>query len=560
MKTRKPSAPIILCIFIANLLLLCFGIFSPAAAEEDFVQLKVEKGNKLIHICRKYLEHPDKWPEVARFNRMKNPDLILPGQIVNLPVRLLPGVPIDAVVTYVYGEAKVQKPKKTDWTPLSLGETVSQGSRIQTGKASSLELTFEDRNAFFIKSNTDLGITASQKRGASYRLNSFFLNTGRMLNKIKKATGSDSRLEITTPSAVASVRGTEFRVSVDQAEATRTEVLEGAVNVRGMDKVLALQQGEGTFVAKGAPPSAAQKLLQPPRLLDYKPIYKELPLRFSFEAQPGLSAVRALLTKDQGAREVIEEKVMPLKDSLEFSNLPDGIYYLHAQGLDALGIEGYQSPPYEIKLRVNPLPPLISIKGDEVEFIGKTAQFNWLKVSDAANYHIQVAQGEDFSLLKQELTAFQGQAFKSDPFDHGAYVFRISSIAKDGYEGGWSPKIPFRLIPPPPAPPLDKPTLNENEIFLKWRNMGEGFTYHFQMAKDSEFKEVLVDKILEKPEISLEKPKEAGIYHVRTSSLDKKAREGEFSPSQSFEIKKRTPYEAFIAILTAIGILLLFIH
>jgi hypothetical protein len=559
MKTRKSSVPFILCFFLANLLLLWLCIFSLAAEEEDFVELKVEKGDKLIHICRKYLEHPAKWREVARFNRMKNPDLILPGQIVNLPVRLLPGVPIDAVVTYVYGEAKVQKANKPDWTSLSLGETVPQGSRIQTGKASSLELTFEDRNSFFIKSNTDLGITASQKKGSTYRLNRFLLNTGRMVNKIKKATGSDSRLEITTPSAVASVRGTEFRVSVDQAEATRAEVLEGTVNVRGMDKSLALHEGEGAFVAKGAPPSTAQKLLPPPRLLDYKPIYKELPLRFTFEAQPGLSAVRALLTKDQGAREVIEEKVMPIKDSLEFSNLPDGTYYLHTQGLDNLGIEGYQSPPIEIKLRVNPLPPLISIKGDDIEFIGHTAQFNWLKVSDAVSYHLQVGQGDDFSVLKQELPAYQGESYKSINLDYGSYSFRVSSIAQDGYEGGWSLKIPFRLIPPPPAPPLDKPTVNENEIFLKWRNVGEGYTYHFQLAKDKDFKELILDKILDKAEISLEKPKDPGVYHVRTSSIDKKAREGDFSPSQSFEIKKRTPYEMIIPILTTIGILLLII-
>jgi len=560
MKIKKKSGPFILYFTLANLMLLCISLVSFAAVEEDSVELTVVKGDKLIHICRKYLENPEKWPEVSRFNRMKNPDLIHPGQRVNIPVRLLPGVPINAVVSYVYGEAKVQKEKKTVWSVLTLGEAVPQGSRIRTGKASSVELTFEDKNSLFIKSNTELGISSSQKRGETYRVNQFYLETGRVINKLKQATGSDSRLEITTPSAIASVRGTEFRVSVDQEAATRAEVLEGTVNVSGQDKTLAITQGEGTYVAKGAPPIAPQKLLPPPRLKDYQPIYKELPLRLQFEAMPGLSAIRAMLTKDQAGREILEEKVVPFKDPLEFGNLPDGTYYLHAQGLDASGIEGFQSPPYEIKLRVHPLPPFISIKGDDAEFIGNTAQFNWLKVSDAVSYHLQVAQGKDFSVIKHELPAFQSESYKSVHLDYGSYLFRISSTAADGYQGGWSVTIPFRLIPPPPAPPLDKPTIDENEIFLKWRNVGEGYRYHFQMAKDKEFKEIVVDKKLDKPEISLEKPKDPGFYHVRTSSMDQKDREGDFSPPQSFEIKKRTPYEMLIGILSAIGIFLLIIH
>ncbi|MBA4394080.1 MAG: hypothetical protein C0407_11050, partial [Desulfobacca sp.] len=119
MTTQKKSGLMIVCFFLVNLmsLWLCFSSF--AMVEEDSVELRVAKGDKLIHICRKYLENPANWREVARFNRMKKPDLILPGQIVNIPVRLLPGVPIDAIVTFVYGEAKVQKDKKADWTPLT---------------------------------------------------------------------------------------------------------------------------------------------------------------------------------------------------------------------------------------------------------------------------------------------------------------------------------------------------------------------------------------------------------------------------------------------------------
>jgi hypothetical protein len=138
------SVTIILC------MLICFS--AAVATDVDSVELRVEKGDKLIKLCNKYLENPKRWHEVARFNRMKNPDMILPGQRVKFPVQLMAGVPVDGKVTFVYGDVKVQKNEKTDWVSLSLGNTVTRGSSIQTGKSSSVELTFEDKNSIFIKS------------------------------------------------------------------------------------------------------------------------------------------------------------------------------------------------------------------------------------------------------------------------------------------------------------------------------------------------------------------------------------------------------------------------
>lgn len=563
MKGTKNSIKNSLCFSIVGILCLLLSLSSFAASGEDSVELRVEKGDKLIHLCRKYLEDPGKWREVAKFNRMKNPDLILPGQRVKIPVGLMRGVPVDGRVTFVYGDAKVQKVGNAEWVTLSLGDMIPQGSKMQTGKASSIEVTFEDRNSIFMKSDTILGITASEKKGSTYTINNLYLTTGRAITKMKEATGGDSRIEINTPSAIAAVRGTEFRVSVDQEASMRTEALSGTVSVSAMDKTVELNQGEGTYVKKGAAPVEPRKLLPPPKPVDFKPIYKELPLKFTFEEMAGLSSLRGLLTKDREGGSVLEEKVIKQKEPLEFVGLPDGTYYLFCQGIDEFGIEGFESQPYEAKLRVNPLPPMIQLKGDEAEFIGKTAQFTWLKVKDAVMYHIQVAQDNGFAVLKEEKTNHKGESYKTGTLDYGTYYFRISSIAQDGYEAGWSETLPFRLVPPPPAPPLDKPTASEKEILFKWRNLGEGITYHFEMAKDAEFKEILVNKKLDKPEITVEKPKDPGVYYVHTSSIDRKDREGEFSPPQSFEIEKPKPqpqpfpYGVLGGIVAIIGLILL---
>lgn len=45
---------------------------------------KVVKGDTLWAICKKYLGNGNKYPEIAKLNGIKNPNLIYPGQVIRL--------------------------------------------------------------------------------------------------------------------------------------------------------------------------------------------------------------------------------------------------------------------------------------------------------------------------------------------------------------------------------------------------------------------------------------------------------------------------------------------
>jgi hypothetical protein len=115
-------------------------------------------------------------------------------------------------------------------------------------------------------------------------------------------------------------------------------------------------------------------------------------------------------------------------------------------------------------------------------------------------------------------------------------------MAADGYQGIWSDAVDFNIIPPPPAPPVEKPEMGDKELRIRWKDLGEGITYRFQMAKDTAFDNMLVNKKLSEPEIVLEKPEDAGIYYVRTSGIDSEGYEGDFSEPQSYEVKSKFPF------------------
>jgi hypothetical protein len=85
---------------------------------------------------------------------------------------------------------------------------------------------------------------------------------------------------------------------------------------------------------------------------------------------------------------------------------------------------------------------------------------------------------------------------------------------------------------------IEKPEMDTKEIRLRWRNLGEGVTYRFQMSTDNEFRNVLIDRETEMPEMTLPRPKEAGKYYFRARGIGREGYEGDFSLPQSYQIQK----------------------
>ena len=523
-------------------MLLVFLYSIPVLASKDpMLEMTVIRGDFLIHICKKYLENPKAWPEVAKLNGLKNPHRIYPGQRLMIPVKWLRGVPLSCDVTFLKGDVRVRKESTGPWISLQLGDRVTQGSGVQTGRESSVELRFEEGTTLFLRPGTLLSIEMAQKKGVGHILREYVVEIGKVLARIRKATGAETRDRIQTPSAVASARGTEFRVSVDSEGATRSEVLKGMIEVGAMNQTVELREDEGTWVKRGEPPASPRKLLPPPTPVDLKPLYKRVPFHLALGPIVGASRFRVTVAANQEDKDLLKEKLVQPGERVEIADLPDGLYYLFTQSVDEIGLEGPLSEPFSLKVRVNPLPPFIQAPPSDTEFRERSIEIRWLKVEDAASYHIQVADDAGFTLLREEKRDVQGEFYKTGELDYRTYYFRVRSVAKDGYEGEWSPTVRFSVIPPPPSPPLEKPETGEKTIQLRWRPPEGIRHFHFQMARDQTFREVLIDAEVQQPSIVIPKPEIPGFYYVRTSSIDPKGYEGDFSAPQSFEIKPPPP-------------------
>ena len=517
-------------------LLFLLPPLAECASDDQFVEIVVKKGESLYHICELFLENPQDWRQVASVNRLQNPERIHPGQKLVIPVRLLRGVPVDGVVTFITGDVSIKENRTQAWQSLHLNDRVVQGNWVQTGPNGAVEMTFEHEFTVFLRPDTVVEISAARKKGALFLLYRLFLGAGKAISRLQKITGKESRYEIRTPSAVAAPRGTEFRTAVDSEVNTRLEVLAGEVGVRAAKKAVDIKTGEGTLVKKGMPPSAPRKLLPPPALRDFQPLYRTLPLEFRLEKVAGARSYRIMIARDQVFKDVVVDRVVGPQVTPRISGIDDGTYYLQTRSIDDIGLEGISSTPKEVKVRVNPLPPFIQSPDDGAEYREKTVPLKWLEVKQAVNYHLQVAEDPAFAIIVEDVPNVSGTSLQAENLDYKTYYFHVRSIAADGYRGLWSDTLHFTIVPPPPSPPLEKPEMGDKELRIRWQNLGDRTTYHFQMAKDQEFETVLTDEKLAEPEITLDKPHESGTYYVRTSAIDADGYEGEFSEPQSFKV------------------------
>jgi hypothetical protein len=522
--------------------------------EEQTVEITVVRKDTLSHICKTYFGDANQWRRIAKINRLKNPDLIFPGQVLKVPVEILKGTPIDGVVTFVKGNATVRESANEEWRVLHVDDHVNEGSALKTGDESGLEISFEDGTAFLMRANTTLEVRTAQK-GIAHFMHRLYLEGGRIISRIKAATGRTTRYEVHTPSAMAAARGTEYRVWVGPDSATRSEVLQGNVDVSAKGRSVSLHDEEGTVVRPNEPPSPASKLLPPPEPVSLEHLYRAMPLKFRFEKIEGASAYRVMLTRDEGAKDVVKERVIGPDETLDIVGVDDGAYYLRSLSVNSEGLEGRLSEPRPVNVRANPLPPFVSAPVNDAKLRTRSPGITWLKVGDAVNYHLQIAEDDAFAKVVVDKTGIEETAFQTAELEYKPYFLRISSVASDGFEGIWSVVQGFQIIPPPPTPPVEEPKMDEKGITLRWGSLGENIVYQVQMSPDEGFQKIVFDGKVKKPEITLERPKDSGTYYVRVRGIDAEDYAGNFSRPQSFEIKKKFPYE-FLGAVGALGIIL----
>ncbi|CAH2029838.1 FecR domain-containing protein [Trichlorobacter ammonificans] len=542
---------------IAGLLLLpalTGGLAGRAEAQTGrMAELRVVSRDSLSGICAKYLQQPEKWRQVARLNRLGNPDLIRPGQTLRLPVEMLKGVAADGTVELLRGRVLVRAPRQGNWRTLTLHDRIVAGSALKTEADSDVEVRFADGTTFTMRENSELTVAQSVE-GPLHLLRSLRLSAGKVISRIQSATGRASRYEVETPSVLAAVRGTSYRVALDEALTTRVESLEHAIDVSSQGASLLLPEGTGTVVPVNARPLPPVTLPTPPEPEALAPVYGDRVSTIRFAPVAGAAGYRVLLAEDAEGKRALRTATIAAGEPFTFEGVADGSYFLLATTIDRSGLEGPSSPSRRLTVRRKPLPPSIVQPVPDATVPEMPLKVQWHHVVGATSYQVQVASTPDFSTD----VVFAGDNRQTvqimKELAAGSYWLRARSLAEDGYAGDWSEARAFSMVKSP-APALHKPTADDDNLYLEWEALPGAAAYHLQIARDDSFRNPIVQKTVQETKLVLADDLQPGRYAVRVSGLAAGGAAGGFSTTGVFDVEKKPHY--YIETLGAVGGLLL---
>jgi hypothetical protein len=334
--------------------------------------------------------------ELADLNKIERTRRMKPGQRINIPMQWLKSKPIAVTVSHVAGQVSVQRDANSGFETLTMGQNLPVGAVVRTLEGETA-LGFADDSVLLVEANTILALdTVSNFEGKTIVDSSVRLQRGSVKAKVK-SQGS-RRFRIHTPAAVASVRGTEYRVSADSSglAATRSEVFEGEIALANSIGAKNIEQGFASSVSENSAPIDPVKLLDPPEL-QLPATNVSLPYELRWGEQDGARAYRVTLHEAENEDAVLSRRIVS-SPKLMVSELELGCYGLKLSAIDKNKFLGLPASGEICFVETVAAPEFVS------PLYKHKDEIRWSSVSNAQEYIVQTSLDAEFSVLLSEET------------------------------------------------------------------------------------------------------------------------------------------------------------
>lgn len=413
------------------------GHLSAQAAEVNEADwaYSVKPNDTFYSIYRQFLSKQSDIAQLSAHNRHKLTKRLLPGQVLKVPVSMLKKIPVQAQVLVASGEVIRLPIDQSNEQKINKGYLLSQGDSLKTGKYSVAKIGFPDGSVVDVQQNSHIVIQSSyQHAGKQTYVVLLKLIKGRTEIGANPSHANDYIMQIQTPSAIAAVRGTTFRVRADQ-EVTMQETLSGRVGLASSGKEVLLAQGYGSVAEKNKAPL-------PPIALPNKPILSDLPtiiesednnVSFTLKSQADADTWLCQLARDAEFTQIINEQTIQT-NALNLGKLAEGQYFLRIRAQGPQGLQGedalhvFSVKQVFIPVEVSQLT-LITPAPDAVIQLAPTS-FEWSPKHDTPQYLLQISRDIDFKDVVFEQLATNNQLSIKQSFGRGHYYWRVVAISQ----------------------------------------------------------------------------------------------------------------------------------
>ncbi|MCD9028074.1 FecR domain-containing protein [Luteimonas sp. BDR2-5] len=517
------------CGLLAALLLACGSV-----SAQDW-HYRVRPGDTIWDLARTHLRPQVPWQDLQAHNAVDDPARLVPGSQLRIPVRWLRQQPAPATVVAVAGEATAALDAAA--RPVQAGMRLAAGTVLHTAADASLTLEFADGSQLQLYGDSELHLDRLSAYGRTGMVDTRLrLPRGRVGNSVQRSRGPASRFIVDTPGLMSSVRGTRFRVGSD-GRLTRSEVLEGRVDVSGAGRQVPLRAGHGVAGDADGRPGDPRPLLPAPDVSAWPDLVERMPATVGWPAVAGATGYRVQVSDSPAFLTLLQDTATEAPE-VRLSFHGEGALYARVRAIDPQGIEGADAER-PLQVAAQPAPPFAVAPTQDAGVPGPRPRFRWTAAETPQTYRLQVAAGDDFATPLVDLSGLRRAEARSDAaLAPGGYYWRVGASDDRGRDGPWGDPVAFTVSAPaqPPDIASDGP---DGALQVRWQAGEEDTRYRFQLSRRADFATPTIDRIVDDNRIALPEVR-SGTWYLRVQPLHGDGHVDDFGPTQTIELGCRS--------------------
>lgn len=529
---------------------------SRTLAAQTVLEHRVAVGDTLETLALRYLGDATLWPQLQAHNRVSSPYRLQPGSVLHIPLQLMRTA--TASVDYVQGNARVQRTSAPNAplppsAPLQPGMPLQEGDRLQLDPDAFVTVRLADGSTVRVQAQSQLQLSQLRRRGRAGSLQSVLeLQQGGIQVQVPPQRNTARRLDVLTPVAATSVRGTVFDVQLADDGRTSTAVERGRVGMQGTAShptITPVSAGHG--MAVGADGRAGQPVaLLPAPAADSLPTLNEDAqwLQLPLPTAPAASAWRVQVARDVDGLHVVRNGVFA-PGTARFAAVEDGAYFVQLRAVDGHGISGWpaQGP---LRVKAHPVPPLVQGHAPGGVLPAGHAQLQCTPVDGVHHYVHQLVRtaqidaavtAADFAQPLQQHTDDTQCRWDLSTLPVGTYAWRVASVrmTPEGVadRGPFAAPHALRIAPPPVAPSADALELATPNGVTTVHWPGEpGYRYRLQALATPDATTPQLETMLDAPTWAAQ-GLPAGTWFIRIQAQDPLGLQSAFSAPRRIEVR-----------------------
>jgi len=388
---------------------------TPVTAPADSVVYTVRPGESLYVLAGQYFLHRSDYRVVQRANRIANPLRIPVGTVLHIPVAVLRAAPLVAKVAAFHGAVRLTSGGR-DLAPAA-GAELAAGAVIETGGDGFVTLALPNGSRTSIPTHSRLRIVNLRRFILTGDIDyDLAVDAGKVETKATPLGPGSGSFRVRTPRVVTAVRGTQFRVGLEN-DSSLAEVLEGTVGTgTGNAAATPIHMGFGAVVSKtGALSSEA--LLPAPELVQPGRVQVDPLVHLALAGQAVARGYHVQVAKDAGFGEIVAE-ARSTAPAFELPGIPNGALFVRISAFAPSGLEG-MAQTYAMRRVLTGLSASASADADGM-------RFKWSGEGEGRRtYHFQLVRADRRDVPVVDEPGLAGDEVTLRDLGPGTYFWRV---------------------------------------------------------------------------------------------------------------------------------------